>query len=125
MQFNEWLGKKNINEAFGDSIDLDEDVQEAICFLRNKDLNHGFDISSLPEEFSPSSGNLVLTGQQLEFLFQELVKKWKSIPSGLGKRIEELRDRAEAANVFRKYLNSVGQIKDFDQQKFTIKCPIQ
>ena len=113
-----------MNEAgFGTSIELDPKIQNAICTLRSKDLNFGFDISAMPKEYSPSSGNLVLTGEQLASLFEQLKIKWKQIPKGQGEKVGLIKDRAEAANVFGKYLNAVGQKKDFAQQQFTIKCP--
>ena len=125
MIFKEWFKKRNLNEAgYGPSIELDPKIQKAICILRPSEPEFNFDLSSIPAEYSPSPGNLVLTGEQLILLFNQLVKKWQSIGKGQGDRIHLLDDRSEAAKHIGYFLKkAVEKSEDFAQQQFTIKCP--
>jgi hypothetical protein len=124
MIFKEWFKKRNLNEAgYGSSEELDPKIQKAICKLRLKDMNveNGFDLSSIKKELVPASGKIVLTGEQLIELYNSLILKWKSI-KGIGEKAALYQDRADAANVFGRFLQSVGEKEDFLQQLYTIRC---
>ena len=122
MIFKEWFKKRNLNEAgYGSSKELDPEIQKAICILRPKD-EHGFDLSSIKKELVPASGKIVLTGEQLIELYNSLILKWKSI-KGIGEKAALYQDRADAANVFGRFLKeAVRKNKNFLQQLYTIRC---